>query len=310
MRNKKQIEKYLKPGVCVSYNEKVLVAVACFKLDPLLSTFRSFHRIENCVHPSCCPIPIPLTPTKNPEQRNPKLDAILNAFTINSINSRIKQKEYHSLSEGILLESGFSLVVQMELHKSINKMLEFMIQEEIFFNRIILVTGHRDLAKYVLSNVFTHNSCWIYNDDTVPPNLMPSCDLSSDLSNLNIISGFSIDNGDVFIMFLEGIAKWIKNVLWKNIKNEYFSCAKILYNSDHIYRDRIYAGMIPYGGVYSITLHASLKTVLGTGKIFFPGYFPEPTRRVSVLLFVFCWISPVEMIYNYRHRIVLMLFLI
>lgn len=70
----------------------------------------------------------------------------------------------------------------------------------------------------------------------------------------NILTGFAIDYGDKFFIFLEGLSKGYLLQIWAKVAKLSIEDGYVFYNSSYVFLTRFYEDFVPLGGVLKIKL--------------------------------------------------------
>ncbi|KAK9512078.1 hypothetical protein O3M35_000587 [Rhynocoris fuscipes] len=95
----------------------------------------------------------------------------------------------------------------------------------------------------------------------------------------NLITGFAIDNYDKCLIFVEGVSSVIDVEVWTRVADLKSSEGSILYDSDHVFTERLYDDFISIGGIYPIIMVVPMDNIFENSKSFLAGYIPVPAWR-------------------------------
>lgn len=265
IRSKQEVLKYNTENL----DKIILIGIACFKLDLLFNIPHKFSTIENCINPARSPV---------------SLNNCINEMfrvTINTINTPIDvPTDANPLRGNELTSYGTCIKVGMEICVPVTNILRNLITAQTYYNRIILTLFEPTLAHLIISTVTLHNSYFLGTEDLLPNYLLKNQTEPKLEKESSLITGFVIDSGNSVLMFLEGNAKYIHDLIWLQISKERRKWIYYLYNSDDIYEERFYSHLLNFRRIYSITLHYSLSTLFSKHRIFRPGVMPQPCQAV------------------------------
>lgn len=265
LRNKQEILKYNAGNL----DQITMVGIACFRLNLLFHIPHKFSIIQNCINPARSPVSL-----------NSDSSELLHV-TINTINiPEDAAVDTNPLRGNELTSCGTCINVEMEVCVPISNILRNLINAQSYYNRIILTLYEPAVARLIISTVMLHNSYLLDTNDLLPNYLLKNKTQSKLEEESSLITGFIIDSGSFVIMFFEGNAKYIHDLIWIKVSKEQRKSLFCVYKSDNIYEERFYSHFRKFRRVYTVTLYCSLITLFSKHKIFMPGVMPQPCQAV------------------------------
>lgn len=231
------------------------LCVCLVKLDSFLTLKSSttLSRLEHCVHPEHFSV-----------QMKDFFEDLINA--LNPVSADVLLKNFTALEVEVRLSKPFDVVKEVR-------------QFEPLFKRIVLVINNKPLAKTMLTQVLMHNQNYMEKKTVVSS--FQEIGGGDNVDHSNVVTGFIVDFDELFIMFFEGLVGGMVEQVWCQMKLVHKFAAKVFYNSDLIYSKRLYEDLIPFGGVYTVTLQMGFSSMLSNKNLFLKGTHSDDCRKVG-----------------------------
>ncbi|XP_044742543.1 uncharacterized protein LOC123305012 [Chrysoperla carnea] len=209
---------------------------------------------------------------------------------------QIEEEEECFLETKQLLECQTVLNITMSVASSLSKQLLTILSTNEPLSRIGLLIYDINVIIDLLTTIFEHNaSLRTDNKDNIDVNmdcakqqLSRNVSLKTEKAHQQFITGFYIDNGKTFYLFIEGSAAGFIHVIWSKIMNLTRKVALVWYNSDLVFTERLYSGMLPCLSVYGIVLKEPIEMLFRRSYTFLKGSMPIPCwEAVRKLNFLF-----------------------
>lgn len=264
----------------------VTLAVACYDLSPLIIPTWDFLEKVSCHHPDHMGFQNVTSMYENLK--------LVDVITVNEINLGLefKPKSLTPLSESLLANYGTTLKLEAYLSAPHNAFLEVHTFPDIY-RRLFVIINYEEVATTLLNEVMLHNQDILGPEIIVCNFLKSNTAANADVNKSNsrkssqssmfyteALTGFMIDNGSTYAIFLEGIANGFIRDIWNQIMDANHHILKAFYNSDFCFEKRLYTEFFKFGGIYTINLKMPLERILNQCGIYLEGNVPVPCWQV------------------------------
>lgn len=144
------------------------------------------------------------------------------------------------------------------------------------YKRLLVILSKKEIAKLFLGAIMLYNHRILGGAPLLIPNFLMKKRtglIAFDRCN-DLISGFSIDDGTSVITYVEGPSNGYILHLVHQITSMNYSTARIFYNSDYIFKERLYANFHKNSGMYVMTLKLPLVDIFAEQKLYVEGNAP------------------------------------
>ncbi|KAK9880987.1 hypothetical protein WA026_014335 [Henosepilachna vigintioctopunctata] len=275
-----------------------VVCVANFDISSLLKDVWTFREEAPCYHPDSL-----LYGLQKKSSRK-----FVDLYTAAETNFGILDIEENTspLFDGVL--ASISTTLDMEFHFVAPQFVKMHLQTNNFsFKRLFLIVYDRYLAHNILASTIEHNesflglnailSSYVSLEDRIIIELkkrvasrdfsefmelvkLNSAEVSDDVHR-DVLTGFMIDNGLEIYFFIEGLRHGFILEIWNMIHKVNPYVARVFFNSENEYLNRIYDGFISTG-LLKITLKKSLQSIFNEQCIYIEGSIPLPCYKVNI----------------------------
>lgn len=238
----------------------ILLAMAAYDVSSLLDNVWDFREIGQCHIPNLTFF------QKSYSSYDPI--SYSDVKTVNEVNllPQTSFKYPVVLQEATLLTLGTSLEIEAYLMAPQAASL-ILHQVPNTFKRLFIIFYDEDLAKLFYSEVSDHNIKVVEEVKSDPELKNPELQ--------DIITGFFLDNGNDFAMFVEGPS--IGFIL--NVRHIVDQCppnqAKVFFNTENAFAWRLYNQFL-YEGIFTITLKIPLQDILAKYELYLKKNVPVP----------------------------------
>lgn len=167
------------------------------------------------------------------------------------------------LKEYVLLEKNTTLSLEAYLLSPQSAALVFH-QIPNTFKRLMLIGWHKDLVRHFLGKIISHNQQimhFVRNDD--------------------FLTGFFLDNGNDFIVYVEGHSVGFILNLWRDLDRLKPYVGRVFFNTDQVYENRLYNLCSKWSGFYFVTMKIPLQLIVKQPKLYVEGLAPLLCQKVG-----------------------------
>lgn len=167
------------------------------------------------------------------------------------------------LKEYVLLEKNTTLSLEAYLLSPQSAALVFH-QIPNTFKRLMLIGLNKELILQFLGKILGHNQNIMHFDRT----------------NDDFLTGFFLDNGNNFIVYVEGHSVGFILNLWQDLEKLKPCQGRVFFNTDQVYENRLYNVCSKWSGFYFITMKIPLQLIVKKPKLYVEGQTPLLCQKV------------------------------
>ncbi|XP_048516580.1 uncharacterized protein LOC109533526 [Dendroctonus ponderosae] len=171
------------------------------------------------------------------------------------------------LKEWVLLEKNTVLNLEAYLLSPQSAAL-VLHQVPNTYKGLLLIVTNKELARDWFSNISIHNQ------NIECGGLKPE----------DILTGFVIDNGNAFVLYVEGPAVGLILNLWQDLELFTPEDGKVFFNTDQTYENRLYNIGSKWTGFYVINMKIPLECIFKNPTIYIKGNTPLPCQKALIKL--------------------------
>ncbi|CAH1967677.1 unnamed protein product [Acanthoscelides obtectus] len=181
--------------------------------------------------------------------------------------------------ESVYLEQGTTMHIEAYILAPQTPCLVIHNQPNLF-KRMLMVIYDEQLAKDVFVEIYTRNKLILHE-------AKKKSEQNIDMELSEVLTGFLIDNGNNYLMFVEGLMNGFFVEVFHLVDKCNLKVAKIFCNYEHAFEKRLYQDFI-FTGIYPIILKIPLHDILAIGGIYVRGSVPKPCmealKKLDILL--------------------------
>lgn len=213
----------------------------------------------------------------------------IDKYTVNELSLTVLDENHTNtspLTDPILLLNGTTVKFEAHFLTPVHPLF-FIRDVENVYKRLLLILFNEDVAKHLVSSILFYNEAFLgAGPFLVPNNFMiqrESCNTDESVlaQRENMLSGFIIDDGNCFILYVEGHSNGYILSLVHQISTFNYSTGKVFYNSDYLFEERLYMAFHKYGGFFTVTLKVPLVDIFAQRKMYLEGNVPYYCLKVK-----------------------------
>lgn len=206
----------------------------------------------------------------------------------NGINLKTPEKKniYKNLIQDYLVENGTQLKIEVHFAAPLFASgRESLISTADLVTRMFLIFFDRKFFYHILNIILKANCNSLGTKTRIPipfqkPTLQPTKELL-DLEELDVITGFTVDNQESQALFIEGKSSGLIAKIWNDLMHLDETIVKLHFNTSLLFMDRLYKTFVPIGAILEIRLVFPLQHILKQRLFYLKGNVPLGCWRVK-----------------------------
>lgn len=263
-------------------SDDIDLAVATFDLSALLKTFHLFKEKGQCYN------------IRSVSTEQPHVDPyFMDRITIQELNltDMNKKRPNSILADPSLFWRGTTLKFEAYFLTPPHPL--FYIRDVTSsYRRLLVIMFDKEIAKSFFENIILHNYRVLGPGPILAPHFLiqkrTSTTTKINSEKQKALSGFLLDDWNSFIFFLEGPSNGYILELIHKVSGLNSTTAKVFYNSEYLFEDRLFPTFFKNCGLVVITLKLPLVDIFMQEKTYIEGNVPvhcfKAIQKINLVL--------------------------